>query len=78
MRNALHDTTNAWPENKKARSNVFRPMSALGHKRKSKHVRVMSALPPKADIDRRLSHVREVPIADISISYAIRSCMAFL
>jgi hypothetical protein len=26
-------------------------MSALGHKRTSKHVRIMSALPPKADID---------------------------
>ena len=26
----------------------------------------MSALPPKADIDQRLSHVRFVPIADIA------------
>jgi hypothetical protein len=30
---------------------LARPMSALGQKRTSKHVRVMSALPPKADID---------------------------
>jgi hypothetical protein len=27
------------------------PMSALGQKQTSAHVRVMSALPPKADID---------------------------
>src|SRR6516164_5822711 len=31
------------------------PMSALGHKRKSPHVRVMSALPPIADIGGRQS-----------------------
>jgi hypothetical protein len=32
-------------------SNLEPPMSALGQKRTSRHVRFMSALPPKADID---------------------------
>ena len=32
-------------------SNPQDRMSALGQKRTSEHVRVMSALPPKADID---------------------------
>jgi hypothetical protein len=32
-------------------------MSALGHKRTSEHVRIMSALPPKADI---AEHRRDV------------------
>ena len=40
-------------------------MSALGQKRTSKHVRAMSALPPKADIHRRGRHVRFVPKADM-------------
>jgi hypothetical protein len=40
-------------------------MSALGQKRTSGHVRVMSALPPKADIAERECHVRFVPKADI-------------
>jgi hypothetical protein len=40
-------------------------MSALGHKRTSGRVRVMSALPPKADIHRREWHVRFVPTEDI-------------
>jgi hypothetical protein len=40
-------------------------MSALGHKRTSKHVRIMSALPPKADIVQHGGHVRFVPKADI-------------
>ena len=40
-------------------------MSALGQKRTSKHVWVMSALPPKADIAERGDHVRFVPKADI-------------
>src|SRR5215472_3601384 len=35
-----------------------RQMSALGQKQISEHVRVMSALPPKADIRRRYSDVR--------------------
>jgi hypothetical protein len=39
-------------------------MSALGHKRTFQQVRVMSALPPKADIAERSCHVRFVPISD--------------
>ena len=39
-------------------------MSALGHKRTSPGVRIMSALPPKADIRQRDHHVRFVPKAD--------------
>ena len=38
-------------------------MSALGHKRTSRHVRTMSALPPKADIAGCDRHVRPVPQA---------------
>jgi hypothetical protein len=38
-------------------------MSALGHKRTLKHVRPMSALPPKADIAGRQLDVRFVPKA---------------
>jgi len=41
-------------------------MSALGQKRTSEHVRVMSALPPKADIPESDWHVRFVPKADIA------------
>jgi hypothetical protein len=40
------------------------PMSALGHKRTFGKVRLMSALPPKADISRALGDVRYVPKAD--------------
>jgi hypothetical protein len=40
-------------------------MSALGQKQTLQHVRVMSALPPKADIGQRRGHVRFVPKADI-------------
>ena len=39
-------------------------MSALGQKRTLAHVRVMSALPPKADIAESDWHVRFVPEAD--------------
>ena len=39
-----------------------RLMSALGQKRTSRHVRFMSALPPKADI---AGAIRFVPKADI-------------
>src|SRR6516225_9929044 len=41
-------------------------MCALGQKRTSAHVRVMSALPPKADIDGACRDVRFVPKADIA------------
>src|SRR5215467_9621213 len=40
-------------------------MSALGHKRTSAHLWIMSALPPKADIAERWEHVRFVPISDV-------------
>jgi|SRR5262245_59535921 len=43
-------------------------MSALGHKRTSKQVRAMSALPPKADMDQNGRDVRFVPKADIGSS----------
>jgi hypothetical protein len=46
--------------------NLEPPMSALGQKRTSDHVRDMSALPPKADITERDWHVRFVPKADIA------------
>ena len=41
-------------------------MSALGHKRTFALQKVMSALPPKADMCGALAHVRLVPIADIA------------
>ena len=40
-------------------------MSALGQKQTSVYVRVMSALPPKADMDQYGRDVRFVPKADI-------------
>ena len=40
-------------------------MSALGQKRTLANVRVMSALPPKADMDQQGRDVRFVPKADI-------------
>jgi hypothetical protein len=40
-------------------------MSALGHKRKWCHARVMSVLSLKADIRQREWNVRFVPLADI-------------
>jgi hypothetical protein len=52
-------------------------MSALGQKQTSLFAQVMSALPPKADIERHDRHVRFVPKADIRIaaklSYSITS-----
>src|SRR5262249_15570446 len=48
-------------------SNPEPPMSALGQKQTWKLVRVMSALPPKADMDQQGRDVRFVPIADISL-----------
>ena len=41
-------------------------MSALGQKRTSEHVRVMSAFPSKADIGTQSWNVRFVPKADIT------------
>ena len=46
-------------------SNYQRFMSALGQKQTFGNVRLMSALPPKADIAERDWHVRFVPNADI-------------
>jgi hypothetical protein len=42
------------------------PMSALGQKRTLTHLRPMSALPPKADMDQHGRDVCFVPKADIS------------
>src|SRR5262249_2984224 len=57
-----------WHRNVKAgdwkRSGGRLSMSALGHKRTLRLVRLMSALPPKADIGTRSWNVRFVPIAD--------------
>jgi hypothetical protein len=46
-------------------SNRKPPMSALGQKRTLRWSTAMSAIPPKADIPRRLPDVRFVPKADI-------------
>jgi hypothetical protein len=43
-------------------------MSALGHKRTFECLRVMSALPPKADMARYDRDVRFVPKADVARS----------
>ena len=40
-------------------------MSPLGHEQTSRHVRVMSVIPLKADIHQRGLHVRLVPKADL-------------
>ena len=42
-----------------------RRVSAMGHEQTSRHVRVMSVIPLKADIHQRGLHVRFVPIADM-------------
>ena len=41
-------------------------MTAMGHEQTSCHVRVMSVIPLKADIQQRGLHVRLVPLADLS------------
>jgi hypothetical protein len=41
-------------------------MTAVGQKQTSRHPWAMSALPPKADTDRRARHVRLVPKAAVS------------
>ena len=46
-------------------SKVERLMYALGHKRTSRRVNSMSALPPKADVVQHGSNVCFVPKADI-------------
>ena len=47
-------------------------MSALGQKQTFPVQKVMSALPPKADMCGALAHVRYVPIADIGPSTHLR------
>ena len=51
-------------------------MSALGQKQTSAHVRVMSALPPKADIDQHAGDVRFVPKADMEVHSSTSSAIA--
>ena len=46
-------------------------MSALGHEQTSRHVRVMSVIPLKADIHQRALHVRLVPATDESTNRQI-------
>jgi hypothetical protein len=46
-------------------SNPEPPMSALGQKRTSERVRLMSALPPKADMAQHGRDVRFVPEAEV-------------
>jgi hypothetical protein len=48
-------------------------MSALGHKRTLKHVRAMSASPPKADIHCNSQNIRFGPIANIGSVRLIRA-----
>ena len=48
-------------------SNPEPAMSASDQKRTSHEVCVMSALPPKADMDQHGSDVRYVPKADIAV-----------
>src|SRR5262249_25936988 len=52
--------------------------SALGQKRTSAHVRVMSALPPKADIESQSRNVRFVPKADMPATSRDIECALFL
>ncbi|MFZ1002616.1 MAG: hypothetical protein WAN68_11485, partial [Pseudolabrys sp.] len=46
---------------------AHKPMSALGQKQTRALQKVMSALPPKADMCGATRHVRFVPIADIAL-----------
>jgi hypothetical protein len=54
------------------RSKISRLMSALGQKQTLQHVCRMSALSPKADIDRARQDVRFVPEADIHRQHMVR------
>src|SRR6476659_10740482 len=56
MRQA-HPLTDTWCEADE--------MSALGHEQPSRHVRVLSVIPLKADIHQRGMHVRLVPLTNI-------------
>jgi len=48
------------------------PTSALGHEPTSRHVRVMSDMPLKADIHRRGLHVRLVPESEVWVHPAAK------
>ena len=50
-------------------SNPERSMSALGQKQTFERLRLMSALPPKADMDQHGRDVRFVPKADIPVLF---------
>src|SRR4029077_6175960 len=52
---------------------LYGQMSALGHEQTSRHVRVMSVIPLKADIRQRGLRVRLVPQADILLFFYRRS-----
>ena len=54
-------------------SKIYPLLSALGQKQTSKHVRSMSALPPKADMDHHGRDVRFVPKADMAPGHSITS-----
>ena len=60
---AQYSTAGAWLS--RGRINLRPPMSASGQKRTLECILVMSALPPKADIDQDGCNVRFVPEADI-------------
>jgi hypothetical protein len=49
-------------------------MSALGQKQTLAHVRVMSALPPKADIAESDWHVRFVPQTEVKSQIRLAPC----
>ena len=49
----------------KRNANRQHKMSGMGHEQTSRHVRVMSGVPLKADIHQRGLHVRLVPKADM-------------
>jgi hypothetical protein len=59
------------------RSNREPLMSALGQKRTSEQVRMMSALPSKADMDQHGHDVRFVPKGDIPLSLERRTFRAW-
>jgi hypothetical protein len=56
----------------------------MGQKQTSRRLRIMSAIPPKADIAGRRRHVRFVPKADIramrqplDLSNSVQACVTF-
>ena len=61
----LHDSITAFETEHlrrcRAPKNALGDMSAMGHKQTSRDVRVMSALPPRADISSLAADFRHVP-----------------